>query len=331
MTVHCPTVNTRRREVLALVGAGLSGVSSLNATAQVQAWPSRSVRFVVPFPAGSSPDVTARIIAARLGDSLGQTVVIENRTGAAGIIGADIVAKAQPDGYTLLYPVNSVICANPHLYSKLPYDGLRSFVPVTMTVRFGYVLLARNDFPANDIPGLIATAKSNPGKYNFGSAGIGAGNHIVMEMFLDMTGTKMVHVPHRDSALSVATGESDLSMVPATTAVPLVASGKVKPLGVSLPGRLAALPGVSAIADTVPGYSGDAWHGVLAPAGTPPEIVDKLAGEIAKILAMPEVAKRLTDIGLTPVANSPADFAAAVKADFDRWGAAIRKANIRLD
>lgn len=331
MTAHRRSVNRRRRNLLALVGAGLSGVSSMETLAQSQAWPLRSVRFVVPFPAGSSPDVTARIIAARLGDSLGQPVVIENRTGAAGIIGADIVAKAQPDGYTLLYPVNSVICANPHLYSKLPYDGLRSFVPVTMTVRFGYVLLARHDFPANDIPGLIATAKANPGKYNFGSAGIGAGNHIVMEMFLDMTGTKMVHVPHRDSALSVVTGESDLSMVPATTAVPLVASGKAKPLGVTLPGRLAALPSVSAIAETVPGYSGDAWHGILAPAGTPTEIVDKLAAETAKVLATPEVAKRLTDIGLTPVANSPADFSAAVKVDFDRWGAAIRKANIRLD
>jgi tripartite-type tricarboxylate transporter receptor subunit TctC len=310
---------------LLLFGVGIH--SSVTA----QTWPSRTLRFVVPFPAGSSPDVTARIVAGKLGDQLGQTVMIENRTGAAGIIGADIVAKASPDGYTFLYPVNSVICANPHLYSKLPYDGLRSFVPVTMTVRFGYVLLARPDFPANDISALIAAAQSNPGKFNFGSAGVGAGNHVVMEMLLDMTGLKMVHVPHRDSALSVVTGEADLSMVPATTAVPLVASGKGKPLGVTLPARLKSLPNVPAIAETVPGYSGDAWHGILAPAGTPGDIVDRLASETAKVLAQPEVRKRLEDIGLTPIGDTPAQFAATVRSDFDRWGQAIRKANIKLD
>lgn len=318
-----------RRGWLAMIGSGL--LTGPLSESLAQTWPSRPLRFVVPFPAGSSPDVTARLIAARLGDSLGQTVVIENRTGAAGIIGADIVAKAPADGYTFLYPVNSVICANPHLYSKLPYDGLRSFTPVTMTVRFGYVLLARPDFPANDMTGLIAAAKAQPGTFNFGSAGVGAGNHIVMEMLLDMTGTKMVHVPHRDSALSVVTGEADLSMVPATTAVPLVASGKGKPLGVTLPKRLPALPNVAAIAETVPGYSGDAWHGILAPAGTSQEIVNRVAAETARILALADVNKRLTDIGLTPIGNSPAEFSADVKADFDRWGAAIRKANIRLD
>lgn len=161
---------SRRALSVGLFGLA-AGVAGLPVSVSAQAWPQRTVRFVVPFPAGSSPDVTARIIASKLTDSLGQTVIIENRTGAAGIIGADLVAKAQPDGYTLLYPVNSVICANPHLYSKLPYDGLKSFVPVTMTVRFGYVLIARPDFPANDIPSLIAAAKAQPGKFNFGSAG----------------------------------------------------------------------------------------------------------------------------------------------------------------
>jgi tripartite-type tricarboxylate transporter receptor subunit TctC len=183
----------------------------------------------VPFPAGSSPDVTARIIAAKLTDSLGQAVLIENRTGAAGIIGADLVAKAPPDGYTMLYPVNSVICANPHLYSKLPYDGLKSFVPVTMTVRFGYVLLANPSFPAKDVPGLIAAAKASPGKFNFGSAGVGAGNHVVMEMLLDATGMRMVHVPHRDSAMSVVTGEQGQHQAGLTQG-PLVGASQ-RPLG----------------------------------------------------------------------------------------------------
>ena len=299
--------------------------------ASAQAWPSRPVRFVVPFVAGSSPDVTARMIAPKLSDALGQPVIVENRGGAAGIIGAELVAKAAPDGYTLLYPVNSVICANQHLYSKLPYDALKSFVPVTMTVNFGYVLLARSNFPANDLKGLIAMAKAEPGKLNFGSAGLGAGNHVVMEMLLDMTGTKMVHIPHRDSATSVVTGDSDVSMVPATTAIPLIRGGKTKGFGVTLPKRLAALPDMPAIGEIVPGYSADAWHGLLAPAGTPMPIVERLAAETAKVINHPDINKRLMDIGLTPIGDTPAQFAATVKSDFEKWGKAIRAANIKLD
>lgn len=316
---------------LALVCLAVFSAAMPPSEVQAQTWPNRPLRFVVPFPAGSSPDVTARLIAGKLSEGLGQSVLIENRTGAAGIVGADLVAKSPPDGYTLLYPVNSVICANPHLYSKLPYDGLKSFVPVTMTVRFGYVLLAHPSFPANDVPGLIAAAKAAPGKYNFGSAGVGAGNHVVMEMLLDATGIRMVHVPHRDSAMSVVVGDSDVSMVPAATAIPLAASGKGKPLGVSLPQRISALPDVAAIAETVPGYAGDAWHGLLAPAGTPAPIVERLAAETAKVLAMPEVRKRLSDIGLTPIGDTPSEFAATIRSDYERWGAAIRKANIKLD
>jgi tripartite-type tricarboxylate transporter receptor subunit TctC len=312
---------------LALVALVLGAVS----TPSAQTWPARPVRFIVPFAAGSSPDVTARLIAARLTESLGQTVLVENRGGAAGIIGAELVAKAAPDGYTMLYPVNSVICGNQHLYSKLPYDALKSFVPVTMTVNFGYVLLARPNFPANDLVGLIALAKAEPGKYNFGSGGLGVGNHIVMEMLLDQVGAKMVHIPHRDSAVSVMVGDSDVSMVPATTAIPLIRGGKTKGLGVSVSKRLAALPEVPAIGEMVPGYSADAWHGLLAPAGTPSPIVERLAAETAKVLAIPEVHKRLTDLGLTPVGDTPAQFAATVKADFDKWGKAIRAANIKLD
>jgi tripartite-type tricarboxylate transporter receptor subunit TctC len=318
---------------LRAIGFALLAVALFGTTATVsaQTWPTRPVRFVVPFTAGSSPDVTARLIATRLTESLGQTVLIENRPGAAGIIGAEAVAKATPDGHTLLYPVNSVICANQHLYSKLPYDALKSFVPVTMTVNFGYVLLARSNFPANDLNGLIALAKAEPGKLNFGSGGLGVGNHIVMEMLLDLTGAKMVHIPHRDSAVSVMVGDSDVSMVPATTAIPLIRGGKTKALGVSVPRRLEALPDVPAIGEIVPGYSADAWHGLLAPAGTPQPIVERLAAETAKVLAIPEVRKRLLDLGLTPIGDTPAQFAATVKSDFDKWGKAIRAANIKLD
>ncbi len=299
--------------------------------AQAQGWPARPVRVVVPFPAGSSPDVTLRMVSPRLAEALGQPVVVENRGGAAGIIGAEIVSRAAPDGYTLLYPVNSVICANQHLYSKLPYDPIKGFVPVTMTVNFGYVLLARTTFPVNDLRSLIALARAEPGKLNFGSAGLGAGNHVVMEMLLEMTGTKMVHIPNHDSAVSVASGASDISMVPSTTAIPLVRGGRTRAFGVTLPTRLAALPDVPAIGEIVPGYAADAWHGFLAPAGTPTAVVERIAVEVGQILRLPEVAQRLRDIGLEPVGDTPAHFAATVRADHDKWGKAIRAAGIRLD
>ena len=321
------SIGTRALFAIVSVVAGLI----VSNAAPAQSWPTRPVRFVVPFIAGSSPDVTARLVATRLTEALGQTVIVENRPGAAGIIGAELVAKSAPDGYTLLYPVNSVICANQHLYPKLPYDALKSFVPVTMTVNFGYVLLARSSFPANDLNGLIALAKAEPDKLNFGSGGIGVGNHIAMEMLLQMTGAKMVHIPHRDSAVSVVMGDSDVSMVPATTAIPLIRGGKTKGFGVSVPNRLAALPDMPSIGEIVPGYSADAWHGLLAPAGTPQPVVERLAAETAKVLAIPEIRKRLLDLGLTPIGDTPAQFAATVKSDFDKWGRAIRAANIKLE
>ena len=331
------TLRSRPQTLLLLAGLCLqllcnSLVSAQNNPGgQSASWPNRPVRFIVPFVAGSSPDVTARLIAPKLSEALGQPVLVENRGGASGIIGAELVSKAAADGYTLLYPVNSVICANQHLYSKLPYDALKSFVPVTMTVNFGYVLLARSNFPANDLKSLLAMARAEPGKLNFGSAGLGAGNHVVMEMLLDMTGTKMVHIPHRDSATSVVTGDSDVSMVPATTAVPLIRGGRTKGLGVTLAKRLPTLPDVPSISEVVPGYAADAWHGLLAPAGTPMPVVERLAAETAKVLRLPEVRNKLLDLGLEPIGDTPAQFAATVRTDYDKWGKAIRAANIKLD
>lgn len=322
--------NIGRFKRLATVILTLAFTNALAQTTQ-STYPTRVVRFVVPFVAGSSPDVTARLIAGPLAQALGQQVIVENRGGAGGIIGAELVAKAPPDGYTFFYPVNSVICSNPHLYSKLPYDALKSFVPVTMTANFGYVLLARAGFPANDLKALIAMAKAEPDKLNFGSGGLGVGNHVAMEMFLDLAGAKMTHIPHRDSAQSVVLGDSDVSLVPYTTGVPLAKGGKVKPLGVTLAKRLDALPDVPAIAEVLPGYSADAWHGLFAPAGTPSAIVERIAAEIATVLKLPEVRKRLLALGLEPIGSTPAEFAQTVQADYAKWGKAIRAAKIKLD
>jgi len=302
------------------------------AQAQGGPYPGRFVRLIIPFPAGTSPDVVMRLATPGVSQMWGQQIVIENRTGASGNIGAQLVATAPADGHTLLYAVNSVICANPHLYSKMPFDPLKAFVPVSLVVNLGYVLVARNSLPANTLQEIIAAAKAQPGKLTYSSAGAGVGTHIVMELLLGMTGTRMLHIPMTTPALnSVYSGETDLTMTPYTTGVPAAKGGKAKALGVSLARRLGSLPDVPAIGEVVPGFVGDAWHGLFAPAGTPQAIVDKVAADFAKVLATPEVRNKLSDIGLETVGSSPAEFAATVQRDYEKWGKVIRDANIKLD
>ena len=315
-----------------LAAAALVALAAAGAAQAQGAYPNRFVRVVVPFPAATSPDVVMRIASPHLSEMWGQQMIIENRTGASGNLGAQAVASAAPDGYTVLYTVNSVICANPHMFSKLPFDPLKSFVPVSLIVNLGYVLVAKNALPAKNLQELIAMAKAEPGKLTYSSAGAGVGTHIVMELFLGMTGTSMLHIPMTTPALNaVYSGETDLTMTPNTTGVPAAKSGKARALGVTLAKRLDSLPDVPAIGEVVPGYVGDAWHGLFVPAGTPLAIVDKLAADFAKVLAMPDVRKKLVDIGLEPVGSSPAAFAAIVRNDHEKWGQVIRKAGIKLD
>ena len=296
------------------------------------AWPNRPVRLIIPFPAGTSPDVVMRIATPAVSQMWGQQIVIENRTGASGNIGAQAVATAPADGYTLLYTVNSVICANPHLFSKMPFDPLKAFVPISLVVNLGYVLVARNGLPAATLQELIALAKAQPGKLTYSSAGVGVGTHVVMELFLGMTGTKMLHIPMTTPALnSVYSGETDLTMTPYTTGVPAARGGKAKGLGVTLARRLESLPDLPVVAEVVPGFVGDAWHGLFAPAGTPPAIVDRVAADFARVLATPEVRKRLSDIGLEAIGSNPAEFAATVQKDYEKWGRVIRDAGIKGD
>ena len=225
-----------------------------------------------------------------------------------------------------------MICANPHLYSKMTFDPMKAFVPISLVANLGYVLIGKNDLPAKDLKELIAYAKANPGKLSYSSSGVGVGTHIVMELLLGATGTKMLHVPMNTPATAaVFQGETDLTMSPYTTGIPAAKSGKARGFGVTLATRAAALPDVPAIAEVVPGYVGDAWHGLLAPAGTPQAIVDKIAADTAKVLAMPEVRDKLAAIGLEAVGNTPAEFAAIVRKDYEKWGKVIRDANIKLD
>ena len=312
---------------LALAGLALPGLAAAEG-----AYPAKYVRLIIPFPASTSPDIVMRVAGPQLSALWGQQVVIENRIGAAGNIGTAAVAAAQPDGYTLLYTVNSTICANPHLYSKLSFDPLKSLTPISQVVNLGYVLIGNPKLPAKDLNELIAYAKANPGKLTYSSSGVGVGTHIVMELLLGMTGTQMLHVPMNTPATTaVFSGETDLTMSPYTTGIPAVKSGKARGYGVTLAKRAAALPDVPAITETVPGYVGDAWHGLFAPAGTPKPIVDKIAADLARVLALPEVRAKLENIGLEVVGAGPAEFAVIVRNDYAKWGKVIRDANIRLD
>ncbi len=322
----------RRRTVLTAGAAGLLAAASPAVRGQAApAYPARPVKFLVNAPAGSSPDVVMRIIAQKLSDTWGQAALVENRVGAGGIVGAQVVATSPPDGYTFLYTINSVISANPHLYPKLSYDPIKGFVPVALAVNLGYVLLASSTFKGNSVAELIAAAKAQPGKLNFTSAGVGAGNHVTMELFKDMTGTDMVHIPMADSAQGVLTGTVDVAMVPYTTALPLVRTGRARPLGVSLAKRLPQLPDVPTIAERVPGFNSSAWHGVFAPAGTPQPIVDKVAADVIATLKMPDVAARLADLSLDPVALPSREFAQFIREDYEKWGRLIRKLNITVN
>lgn len=319
----------RLRRVLSLLAvfAVLAWTSSVNA-----AYPEKYVRLVIPFPASTSPDIVMRLVGPRLGEMWGHQVVIENKVGAAGNIGTGAVAGAAPDGYTLLYTVNSTICANPHLYSKLPFDPLKSLAPVSLVANLGYVLIGNNKLPARDFKELIALARSQPGKLTFSSSGVGVGTHIVMELLLGMTGAQMLHVPMNTPATTaVFSGETDLTMSPYTTGIPAVKSGKARGYGVTLAKRAPSLPDVPAIGEFVPGYVGDAWHGLFAPAGTPSAIIEKLSADVAKVLAMPEVREKLANIGLEPVGTTPAEFGTIVRNDHAKWGKVIRDANIKLD
>jgi len=295
-------------------------------------YPSRPVRIIIPFAAGTSPDVVMRIVSPKLSEALGQPIVIDNRAGAASNLGTGLAAAAAPDGHTLLYTIHSTMCAGPHLYSNLQFDPFKSFAPVSLMVNLGFILIARRELPVQNMQELIAMAKAQPGKLTCGSGGSGSGNHLVMELLNGMAGMNMLHIPMRsNSTTAVMTGETDLTMSPYTNGVGVVKGGKVRALGVTLAKRAEALPDVPAIGEVVNGFVGDSWHGLFAPAGTPPAIVDRVSAEVAKALAAPEVRKRLTDISLEPIGSTPAEFAAVVKNDYEKWGRVIRAANIKLD
>jgi tripartite-type tricarboxylate transporter receptor subunit TctC len=297
-------------------------------------WPQRAVTLVVPFGAGGSADLTARIIATHLQAKFGAPFVIDNKGGAGGSIGAGFVAKAPNDGYTLLVGTISSNAINAALYPRLPYDLDRDFQPVTRLVLFPNLMFVNPKLPARSVNDLIGYLKANPGKVNYGSSGIGTSSHLSVVMFALATGTEMTHIPFRSTSEvvnSMIGGNIELGIDSMTTTIPFAQSGAVRALAVTTPQRSPTAPNLPTIGETLPGYEATAWQGVFAPAGTPRPIVDRLAEAVKAILERPDVAAQLAAVGAEPAPQPPEEFAAFTRAERAKWKAVVQKSGTRLE
>jgi len=303
--------------------------------AQAQNYPSQTVKIVVPFPPGGGVDVVARMIATKLGEQLGQSVIIENRGGAGGSLGAIAVAQAPKDGYTLLLGTASTHGTNPNVYAKLPYDPVRDFVPVALITQAPLVLLANNDVPAKTAAELIALAKAKPGELAFGSYGIGSSNHLVAELLNTMAGIETNHIPYRGSApmmTDLIGGRIQFAFDGIATTSGYVRSNTVRLLGVSTAKRSPLLPDGPTISETaVPGFEASVWFALFAPAGTPQSVVELLNSKVNAALAAVEVKENFLKVGNEPVGGGPDVLAAKVQAELQKWPAIVRAKNIRIE
>lgn len=305
------------------------------APAQSQTWPSKPIRFIVPFPPGGGTDVTARVVAPKLGEGLGQQVVVDNRSGAGGMIGVELAAKSPPDGYTMGIATVGQISINPSLYAKMPFDPVKDLAPVTMAGNIFNVLIVHPALPAQSVKALIALARSRPGELNYGSSGTGAADHLSAELFQVMTKTKMVHVPYKGGPLAMIdliSGNLQLMFSTVPTAVGLIKGGKVRAMAITNSKRYPLMPELPTVAEAgIPGFAVNNWTGVFVPAATPPAVVTRLNAEFVKVLAMPDVKKRLIDNGIDAVSNTPQQFAAYIRDETAKWASVIKDANVKLD
>ncbi len=304
-------------------------------TAGAQTWPTKPVRFVVPFPAGGSTDVVARILAEHLRQGLGQTFVIDNRAGAGGTVGSDVVAKAAPDGYTMLIGTSSTHAIAAGLYgAKLPYDQVRDFAPVTLLGSATILLVVHPSVAAKTVPELIALAKAKPGALNFASSGNGGVSHLTGEYFKSLAGIEMQHVPYKGDTpmiTDLVAGRVSLAFGTAVAFLPYVQKGTLQALAVTNAKPSPVAPSLPTVAQTLPGFEALQWFGILMPAGTPPEIVAKLNTEIVKVLHLPEVRERFQSMGLEIVGNTPEQFAAFMRAEIARWSEVVKVSGARAD
>ena len=307
--------------------------TALPVTAQ-EPYPTRPVRFILPFPPGGGTDILGRVIAERLAVSLGQPVVIENRGGAGGNVGAEAAARSAPDGYTIVLAAPS-LAISPSLYSKLNYDPVKDFAPVSLVATVPNVMVTHPSVAAQTLQEFIALARLRPGGMNFGSGGSGTSNHLAGELFNIVTGTKLVHVPYKGVNLAmndVLSGQIHLVVIGVPAAAPHIKAGRLRPLALIAPQRAAALPEVPTVAEAgLANFEVTTWYGVLAPAGTPRPIVARLNGELVKIMHAPDTKERLAAMATDARTSTPEEFAAYLKEEIAKWGDVVRKANLKAD
>lgn len=304
-------------------------------TAWAQAWPARPVNLIVPFPAGGTTDVLARALGQELSKSLGQPVVVENRPGAGTVVAGALVAKAPPDGYTLLLGASTTLTLNPAIRNPLPYDPLRSFTPLGLVADMGLVLVAHNETPARTLPELVALAKADPDKLSYGSFGTGSSVHFGGEMLKTATGMRMVHVPFNGSSPSLTAlmgGQVQVAVDTVVATTPLIKAGKIRPIAALGPQRLALLPQVPTVAESgYPGFAMDTWFAFLAPAGLPAPIQKKLEKALADAMAEPAMKKKLVDIGLSPAWGPASALQERIERELPQMRAVAARADIKVD
>jgi len=302
--------------------------------ARADAWPDKPVRLIVPFPAGGATDVVARLLAQKLAEAWHQGVVVEDRAGAGGNIGADVVAKSPPDGYTLLMTTGSIVTANQFIYKSMTFDSAKDLVPITNVATGPQIIVVNNDFPAKTLKEFIDYVHANPGKVNFGSAGVGSQVHLAGENFAYAGKLDMAHIPYKGEALALTDlMGGQVQMVPPNlaAAINLVKQGKIRALAVTSATRNPQLPDVPAVSEVIPGFENMGWFGLMAPAGTPREIVDKVYRDSAAALKGEELKARFAGVGMAPVGNTPAELAAAIKAETARWEKVVRERHLQAN
>jgi len=322
-----------RNTIAMLIGAAMLPMAT-PASAQAQSYPDKPIRIVSPFPVGGIADTFAREIGKKLTEAWGQPVVVENRTGAGGNIGADIVAKAAPDGYTLVIGNIGTHAVNVSLFPSMPYDTIKDFTPIAHVLDAEGLLVVNPSIRATTVLELIALARSEPGKLSYGSGGLGTTSHLAGELFKSMTKVDIVHVPYKGNVPAITDllgGQTSMAFATMPTVLPHVRAGKLRPLAVLGTVRSPALPDVPTVAESVPGFEVSNWIGFFGPAGMPPAIVARLNAEVQKIMRSPEIQKRLESEGAKFIPMSPEQFANFQKAELAKWAKTIKDANIKVD
>jgi tripartite-type tricarboxylate transporter receptor subunit TctC len=328
-------MNPNRIKILSGLSIAFFTAILLCGNVLAQGYPNKPVRLIVPYPAGGGTDFFARLVGGKMAEFLGQQIVVENRPGAATLIGAEAAARSPADGYTLLLADSTTVAVNPNLYKKLPYDPQKDFAPISLTARFAMLLVVNpNVMKAGSVKEFVDAAKA-PGKLNFASVGAGTTHHLAMELFMQQTGIQMTHIPYKGAAPAVQDllgGQVPAMFLDLATGRPHILSGKIRALGVASPKRIAPLPDVPTIAESgVPGFEAWAWQGLLAPAGTPADALARIRTEYAKAVNDPAVRQKLLDAGIEPLTSTPDEFTAYMKSETAKWAKVVKDANIKVE